>query len=237
MNLHKIAGLLVDMGYKHETMTRQALAYKVDEACEKPDMKIYIPDELIEKKHRENSELTLDNCEYLYTGSAFYSGLLYFGGFMLHSSAVIMDGKAYLFTADSGTGKSTHTSLWQEAFGKDRAQILNDDKPAIRIGENGIFACGTPWSGKTDLNINKIVPIGAIGFLERSPDNWIERKNGGEVIAKLLKQTVRPPEEKEMDALLRYVDIVLKKVPVYCLGVNMTTDAAKMAYEAMSKGK
>lgn len=237
MNLHKIAGLSVDMGYKYETMTKQAQAYKVDEVCDKPDMKIYIPDELIEKKQKEEPALTLDNCEYLYTGSVFYSGLLYFGGFMLHSSAVIMDDVAYLFTADSGTGKSTHTSLWQQAFGKENARILNDDKPAIRIGEDGIFACGTPWSGKTDLNINRIVPVGAIGFLERSKENWIERKQGGEMVGKLLKQTVRPPEQAEMDALLRYIDIVLREVPVYSLGVNMTTDAAKMAYETMSKGK
>ena len=227
----------MDMGYKYETMKRQAQAYKVDEVCDKPDMKIYIPDEVIEKKQKEEPLLTLDNCEYLYTGSVFYSGLLYFGGFMLHSSAVIMDDVAYLFTADSGTGKSTHTSLWQQAFGKEKAQILNDDKPAIRIGEDGIFACGTPWSGKTDLNINRIVPVGAIGFLERSRENWIERKQGGEMVGKLLKQTARPPEQAEMDALLRYIDIVLKEVPVYSLGVNMTTDAAKMAYEAMSKGK
>lgn len=234
MNLHKIAGLLVDMGYKYETMQKQASAYKTDEVCDAPQMKIYIPDEVLLKKQMEEPTLSLDNCEYLYTGSAFYSGLLYFGGFMLHSSAVVMDGKAYLFTADSGTGKSTHTALWQKAFGE-RAEILNDDKPAIRIGANGIYACGTPWSGKTDRNINKIVPIGAIGFLERSEENWIERKTGGEVLGKLLKQTVRPPHIEEMDALLKYVDIVLKEVPVFSLGVNMTEDAAKMAYEAMSK--
>lgn len=234
MNLHKIAGLLVDMGYKYETMQKQAEAYKVDEPCDTPQMKIYIPDELLLEKQKQEPNLTLDNCEYLYTGSAFYSGLLYFGGFMLHSSAVVMDGKAYLFTADSGTGKSTHTSLWQKAFG-DRAEILNDDKPAIRIGEDGIFACGTPWSGKTDKNVNKIVPIGAIGFLERSQDNWIKRVQSGEVVGKLLKQTVRPPQMEEMDALLKYVDIVLSKVPVYSLGVNMTEDAAKMAYREMSK--
>ena len=222
------------MGYKYETMQKQAQAYRTDEVCEKPQMSIYIPDEVLLAKQKEEPNLTLDNCEYLYTGSAFYSGLLYFGGFMLHSSAVVMDGKAYLFTADSGTGKSTHTSLWQKAFGE-KARILNDDKPAIRIGEKGIYACGTPWSGKTDLNINEIVPIGAIGFLERSENNRIERKQGGEVLNKLLKQTVRPPQMAEMDALLKYVDIVLKEVPVYSLGVNMTEDAAKMAFEAMSK--
>lgn len=224
----------MDMGYKYETMQKQAKAYKTDEACDVPQMKIYVPDEVLAEKQKEMPNLTLDNCEYLFTGSVFYSGLLYFGGFMLHSSAVVMDGKAYLFTADSGTGKSTHTGLWQKAFGE-KAEILNDDKPAIRIGEDGIFACGTPWSGKTDRNINKIVPVGAIGFLERSEENWIKRVDGGEVVGKLLKQTVRPPKMEEMDALLKYVDIVLKEVPVFCLGVNMTEDAAKMAYEAMSE--
>lgn len=224
----------MDMGYKYETMQKQAKAYKTEELCEVPHMKIYIPDEILEQKQSQEPNLTLDNCEYLYTGAAFYSGLLYFGGFMLHSSAVIMDGKAYLFTADSGTGKSTHTSLWQKVFGE-KAEILNDDKPAIRIGEDGIFACGTPWSGKTDRNINKIVPIGGIGFLERSEENWIQRLQGKDVVNKLLKQTVRPPEMAEMDALLKYVDIVLKEVPVFRLGVNMTEDAARMAYEAMSE--
>ena len=187
MNLHKIAGLLIDLGYKYETMTKQAAAYKTDEVCEKPDMSIYIPDDYLLEKQKESPILTLDACEYIHTGTAFYSGLLYFGGFMLHSSAVLMDEKAYLFTADSGTGKSTHTSLWKKAFGEDRVQILNDDKPAVRITKDGIFACGTPWSGKTNLNVNKIVPLAAIGFLERSSENWIERKTGAEVVGKLFK--------------------------------------------------
>ena len=237
MNLHKIAGLYIDLGYKHELMNEQAPLYKTDEVCEKPDMKIYLPDEFLEEKHKENPVLSVNACEYLYTGAAFYSGLLHFGGFLLHSSAVVMDGKAYLFTADSGTGKSTHTGIWQKTFGADRVQILNDDKPAIRIATNGIFACGTPWSGKTNLNVNRIVPVGAIGFLERSEDNWIKRRSGGEMVAKLLRQTVMPPVKEEMDALLQYVDKVLTEVPVYSLGVNMTEDAARMAYETMSKGE
>ena len=236
MNLHKIAGLYVDLGYKYETMKKQAAAYKTDDVCEKPDMKIYVSDEFLEERQKENPVLSVGDCEYLYTGAAFYSGLLRFGGFLLHSSAVVVDGKAYLFTADSGTGKSTHTGLWMKVFGE-KAAILNDDKPAIRIAKEGIFACGTPWSGKTDQNKNIIVPVGAIGFLERSEENWIERKTGAEMVGKLLRQTLRPPVKKEMDALLSYVDKVLTDVPVYALGVNMSEDAAKMAYKVMSEGK
>lgn len=237
MNLHKIAGLTVDLGYKYDIMKKQTAAYRSEDACEKADMTIYLSDELLAEKQKQTPALDLNGIEYLYTGAAFYSGLLHFGGFMLHSSAVLMDGEAYLFTADSGTGKSTHTSLWKKAFGEDRVQILNDDKPAIRIAKEGIFACGTPWSGKTDLNVNRIVPLRAIGFLERSPENWIKRRQGGEMVAKLLKQTVRPPVKEEMEALLKYIDKVLTDVPVYSLGVNMDVEAAEMAYKAMSEGK
>lgn len=236
MNLHKIAGLYVDLGYKYEYMTERAPAYKTDDECKRPHMTIHLPDELLEEKMKETEGMDMNLAEYLYTGAAFYTGLLQYGGFLLHSSAIVMDGKAYLFTADSGTGKSTHTELWRKAFGEDRVQILNDDKPAIRIAKEGYFACGTPWSGKHNLSMDRIVPIAAIGFLERSEENWIERRPGGEMVGKLLKQTVRPPVKEEMEALLTYVDMVLSNVPVYALGVNMSLDAAIMAHEAMSKG-
>ena len=72
---------------------------------------------------------------------------------LLHSSAVVVDGYAYLFSADSGTGKSTHTGLWKQHFG-DRAYIINDDKPAIRKVDGEWYVFGTPWSGKTDTSVN-----------------------------------------------------------------------------------
>ena len=236
MNLHKIAGITVDMGYKYDRMKNQIGAYRIS-GGEKPDMTIYLSDEFLERKHEEHSHLTLGDLEYMYTGSVFYSVLINFGGFMLHSSSVLMDGKAYLFSAASGTGKSTHTALWQKVFGSDRAKILNDDKPAVRIGEDGIYACGTPWSGKTDLNINVMAPIGGICFLERSEKNWIKRVPGALAIAKLLNQTIRPNDEKDMDLLLKHVDTVLSKVPVYFMGCNMEDEAALMAYQALSKSE
>ncbi|MFR5584255.1 MAG: hypothetical protein ACLTLQ_10945 [[Clostridium] scindens] len=67
---------------------------------------------------------------------SFIENLFRKGGMMLHASAVEVDGKAYLFSADSGTGKSTHTKQWQNYFGKERALIINDDKPAIRKDKN-----------------------------------------------------------------------------------------------------
>lgn len=232
MNLHKIAGLIIDLGYKYERMIKQAAPYKYDGECTKPDMTIYLSDAFLAEK---GAELGLDanNSEYLYTGAAFNSAMLHFGGFMLHSSAVVMDGAAYLFSADSGTGKSTHTGLWQKVFGEQRARILNDDKPVIRIAKNGIYACGTPWSGKNDVSSNEYAPLAAICFLERSEKNWIKRVEGKDAIMKLLNQTIRPPKESETHLMLSHIDRVLTEVPVYFMGCNISEEAAIMAYDAM----
>ncbi len=232
MNLHKIAGLTVDLGYKYQRMLTQAAPYKFDGECKKPDMTIYLADAFLEEKSKETG-FDLDACEYIYTGAAFNSGIMYFGGFMLHSSAVILDEKAYLFSADPGTGKSTHTELWLKVFGKERARILNDDKPIIRIAKNGVFACGTPWSGKNDISSSENVPLAGICFLERSEENWIKRVPGKDVIAKLMRQTILPPKAEEMNIVLSHIDKVLTDVPVYSMGCNISDDAAIMAYEAM----
>ena len=233
MNLHRIADITVDLGYKYDRLKKQSEAYKISEDV-KPDMTIYLSYSFLEQKQKENPHLSIEDCEYIFTSSVFYTGLLEYGGFMLHSSAVIVDGRAYLFSAPSGTGKSTHTGLWQKVFGE-RAQILNDDKPAIRALSDGVFAYGTPWSGKTDMNINVKASLAGICFLERSEENWIKKIDTNTAIARLLNQTIRPFEMKGMDLLLSHVDKVLTTVPVYKMGCNISEDAAIMAYKEMLK--
>ena len=99
---------------------------------------------------------------YDYEQSALYrklaEKLLEFDTLLFHGSAISVDGEAYLFTAVSGTGKSTHTSLWRQTFG-DRAVMVNDDKPFLKLTEAGVFACGSPWSGEHGLDSNLTVPL------------------------------------------------------------------------------
>ena len=232
MNMHKIAGLYVDMGYSEPRLTKQAAAYKTDERV-KPDITIYLAENFIKTRLEQDQNMTRDLCEYIWTGSVFYDALINFNGFMLHSSAVIVDGRAYLFSAPSGTGKSTHTALWLKHFGE-RAQIINDDKPAIRITNNGIKVYGTPWSGKSDLNINTEADLGAICFISRDSYNHIEPMPEAEAIAKVLNQTLRPCSERERDMLLSTLDTVIKNTKIFKLGCTISEEAAVMAYEAMS---
>ena len=153
---------------------------------------------------------------------------------MLHSSAVVIDSKAYLFTADSGTGKSTHTALWRKLFGE-KAIILNDDKPALRFKDGKWFAYGTPWSGKNDLSANMKVEVAGIAILKRAETNSIKRVFGVEAISAILKQVNRPKNEIARSKVLELLDKLILNVPVWELNCNTELEAAKISYEAMSQ--
>ena len=174
-----------------------------------------------------------EEAEYMTTGASFYRHLLNFGGMMLHSSAVVKDGRAYLFTADCGTGKSTHTQLWLKEFPD--AFILNDDKPALRREEDGWFAYGTPWSGKTDQSVNARIPLGGIAVLERAEENHIAPLGGVEAVRALLKQVNRPKAAEYRIKMMELLDKLITEVPIWKLSCNMEPEAAHIAFDAMSQ--
>ena len=182
----------------------------------------------------QQPHLSLDDCEYLCTGGSFYRQLLDFDGMLLHSSAIVMDGYAYLFSAPCGTGKSTHTNLWKSAFG-DEVVMLNDDKPALRKEDDRWYAYGTPWSGKTDQNVNMRVPLGGICVLMRGETNEIEPYCGASAIFSLLDQTVRPKALNVRGRLLELLDDLMSTVPVWKLRCTPTKEAALVSQAAMSK--
>lgn len=230
----KVAELNVNVAYKYPTLTKQAQPYLAD--FDKADINVSVPDENIAAIKAENPHLSEDDVEYIFTGAGFYEQLLDYNGFMLHSSGVCVDGYAYLFSADPGTGKSTHTDLWRKYFGDERALIINDDKPAIRLIDDELYACGTPWSGKTDQNLNMRTPVGAIVFLERSADkNWVKEITPKEAIPLILGQTIRPAEREKMVELLTVLDTLLRRVKVYRLGCDMSMDAVKTSYEGIRR--
>ncbi|MEG1887372.1 MAG: hypothetical protein RR177_04530, partial [Oscillospiraceae bacterium] len=151
----------------------------------------------------------------------------------LHSSAIMVDGKAYLFSAPSGTGKSTHTALWRRYLGEDRVQMLNDDKPAVRLVGDEVYAFGTPWSGKTDQNINTGVPLGGVVFLSRSETNTIRSATTADTVKQLFWQTARPRSQERLEQLLDLYEKVVLNVPVFEMGCNISEEAVKVAYEAL----
>lgn len=229
---YNITGLTVAMESFGRTED-QAEPYRCD-PVDKPDITIAMEWQWLKDKAPYLSD---DDCAYLASGNSFYGQLLDYDGMMLHSSAVVMDGWAYLFSAPCGTGKSTHTTLWRKYFGEDRARILNDDKPALRFEDGRFYAYGTPWSGKTDQNINIRVPLAGVCLLRRGETNRIQPYGGAKAIHDLLEQTTRPRDPARMGKLLDLLDKLLITVPVWELHCNMEPEAARVSYEAMFAGR
>lgn len=227
---YKIANLIVAMDSFGRTV-QQAEPYRTEPA--EPDIRIRSKWQALMQEHPGLSE---DVSEYLCSGGSFYCQLLNFGGMMLHASAVVVDGKAYLFSADCGTGKSTHTELWLKLFG-DRAFLLNDDKPALRMEDGVWYAYGTPWSGKHDLSRNTRAELGGICCLSRGEENTIAPLTGPEAILRILRQTARPADPGLRSKILERLDELITRVPVWQMKCNMEPEAAVVSYEAMSGKK
>lgn len=153
--------------------------------------------------------------------------------FLFHGSCVAVDGIGYLFTAKSGTGKSTHSRLWRELLG-DRAVMVNDDKPLIRVNPDGTATVyGTPWDGKHHLSTNIAVPLKAICILERAKQNTIRQITAGEAYSMLLQQAYRTMDSMALSKTLTLIDRLAASVSLWRLGCNTDIEAAEVAYEAM----
>ena len=119
------------------------------------------------------------------------------GRLLMHGSVIAVDGRAYMFTVRSGTGKSTHVRLWRRLFGE-RAVMVNDDKPLLKITEEETRVYGTPWDGKHRLSTNMSAPLQAICILTRAKENTIREIKPSEALTMLIQQTYRPEESANL---------------------------------------
>ena len=154
--------------------------------------------------------------------------------FLFHGSAISADGNGYLFTAKSGTGKSTHTALWRQLLGE-RAVMINDDKPLIRVGKDKTVIFGTPWNGKHRLGSDICVPLKAICILERGEKNEIEKIGKKEAFPMLLQQTYRPTDLKALEKTLNLLSDMSEQVSFFRLKCNMDPEAAEVSFGYMSR--
>ena len=152
---------------------------------------------------------------------------------LLHGSSVAVDGQGYLFTAKCGTGKSTHTRLWRQVFG-DRAVMINDDKPFIRLSDGGAVLYGAPWSGKHGLDTNIAVPLKGICILERGTENRISPIVPADARQMLHKQSSPPLDSTLLTVHDTLVEQLLVRVPLWRMECNKEPEAAITAHRAMS---
>ncbi len=186
---------------------------------------------------KEGREIVSPSDDYLETLAAYRKiaeKLPAYDTVLFHGSCVAVDGAGYLFTAKSGTGKSTHTRLWRELLGS-RAIMVNDDKPLIRAAEDGAVVYGTPWDGKHRLSSNIAVPLRALCILTRAADNHIEPITAAEACPMLLQQVYRPADPAALAKTLELIDRLAARVKLYRLGCNMEPEAAELSYHTMKE--
>lgn len=155
--------------------------------------------------------------------------------YLLHGSAIAVDGEVYVFIAVSGTGKSTHTALWRKLLTQQGHEVLmvNDDKPLMKLCDDRLYACGTPWNGQYRLSSDVSLPVKAICILNRSPQNHIEAITPSEAFPTLLQQTYRPGDPELLIRTLDMLQKSMKRVTFYRLDCNMEDDAAVLSYQTM----
>lgn len=170
---------------------------------------------------------------FMLMGIVFRNNLLYKDGIVMHASSIAWDGKGILFTAPSGTGKSTHVRLWEKYFGES-VRVVNDDTPAIRFIDDIPMLCGTPWSGSSDKFENITVPIKAMVVLNQAPDNSIRKLDTFDALQGIMPRCFLPYFDEElMTKAYNVLENLINKVPVYHLDCTPDKEAMELVYKCV----
>jgi hypothetical protein len=153
---------------------------------------------------------------------------------LIHASAVEKEGCGYAFLGKSGTGKSTHSSLWIGNL--DNVRLLNDDNPAVRVEDGKVFIYGTPWSGKTPCYRNDKVPLEAFVRIEQAPFNRFSRQMDGRSLISILSSCSSMRWNGYLyTTLCDILEEIVKKVPVCILECLPDRDAALLCYSRIKE--
>ncbi len=231
MFIMELAGVRVGVKHRYAFIERQCREYTVE--GEDAAFWVEVSDRALEE------EFSLGNasrevCESVCLYREICEAIAAYNVFLMHSSVLEVDGRAYAFAAKSGVGKSTHTRLWLEHI--PGAKIVNGDKPLFRLESDGsITAFGTPWNGKENWGRRTQAPLAAICFLERGAENSIRPAKTGEVFSRLVNQLYLQGERGSVEKRLFLMDALMRAVPAYVLACNISPEAAHVAYETLSR--
>lgn len=227
---YKIADLIVEMNPKYNNTIELAKPFVYD-AEREADFELKASDEYLDQLMTRAAEgMTVEQIENFALSGDFNRKAINYGTMLIHSSALIYDGGAYLFSADSGVGKSTHTRLWLKAFG-DKVHIMNDDKPVVKLLDDQAIACGTPFDGGSGIALNESYPLKAVIFIERGENNSVRIPETKEIIQKLYFQTAHFVGAKTAEKMLINIERLLQLTDFYILTCNMDISAAYIAFE------
>ena len=232
MHIYRIAEMNIAVKARYEETYR----YMADFLTDSEDYELYIEptDEMIRYEAKLGKDIHGDAgspfiCEAVAILRVICDYIIDKGGFFLHCSCLRYRDEAIIFTAPSGTGKSTHASLWRKRFG-DEVTMINDDKPLVREKDGSFVIYGTPWNGKHGIGNNISAPVRAVVFLSQAPENTAAAIAPVEALTLLLQQTVLPPDKAQLSKLLDMLGRMVESVPMYRLGCTISEEAVATIY-------
>lgn len=233
MPIYRIADLNVEINPKYKLAGQRLKPYIIQsDKSDKVDITVSVTDGEITQRCMLGNNIDRQEAEDVLILTKFCNAVLDgFDGFFFHSSCLELDGEGYAFSAVSGTGKSTHTALWQKHFGN-RVTMINDDKPIIRRCGGRFYVYGTPWMGKANIGTNTKAPLKAVYILERAKENRAARVLPSQVLRQLFEAAVIDVERSRMERLLELFDGCFSVTPLFLLGCNMEDGAVITAYNA-----
>lgn len=156
------------------------------------------------------------------------------GTLLVHASVIKHDGKGYLFLGKSGTGKSTHSSLWLKHV--EGCELLNDDNPVVRVIDGEVRVYGSPWSGKTPCYKNDSARVGAFVQIKQDSINHIVPNRPLLAFAKLLpSMSVMKWDERVYGSICDSVGRLVEQVPIYTLGCRPDKEAVEVCFAEVTK--
>lgn len=230
----EIAGLKIALENKYPYIENYVQGYQTDGEV---DFSVHATDETVEAERHSADGRTFpsDYCESICLYREIAERLPLYDAFVFHGCVLACNGGAYLLTAQSGVGKTTHAGNWLRAF-KDRVHILNGDKPVIRIIDGTPIACGTPWRGKEGYGINESLPLKSIVFLERGNTNETFEISKSDALTKFMKQIYLPRKDKvQLLSTMRLADKVLSSVELVGFRCTKEIESAGVLYERIIK--
>ncbi len=229
----KLAELVIDLGDVGE-YTREMCGEYIAGEHETPDFSVSVSEAMIEREMNNSPAPNRGYIENICLYRELCKKIVHHNAMLIHSAAIAVDGKCYIFSANRGTGKTTHMNLWLKKFGE-RAIVINGDKPLIRDINGTLTVYGTPWCGKEGINSNISAPLAGICVLKRGEKNSITRITKLEALGELMGQTIKPDEPSGTMRVLDTLDKIIMNTPVYRLFCNMNPEAADVAYGEMCK--
>lgn len=219
-----LSGLKIKIEHKYDFMTSFCKKYIAD--FDTADIYASAEENAVLKEKEAVPAAPIEVCESLCIYRDIAEQLPEYNRFVFHGAAIEYGENAYLFTAPSGTGKTTHINLWRQYLG-DRVKIINGDKPIINVADSPMVY-GTPWAGKEGLHRNASAPLKAICILKQGKTNSIKMLNTNDAINHLMRQVYLPKNAMALSKTLQLLGDMLQKAQVYLL----ECDVSKQAFEA-----